>query len=160
MHAKIKAHRDYQVIEEALNGIELLRVITLICFNIEDEKYAPQKLHDTKTAFYAVKQGRESDQEYQIKFMNTVQVIGQCGASLGEDPLTRTIVCKYLGSRFNMTTASEVTQITKNVRDYTLDALLILGDDPDRYSSMIRDLKNASLAGRDECPKTVTEAYN
>jgi hypothetical protein len=30
IHAKTKAHRDYQVIEEALNGIELLRVIKLI----------------------------------------------------------------------------------------------------------------------------------
>ena len=38
MHAKIKAHREYQTIEQALNGIDLLRVIKLICFNIEDEK--------------------------------------------------------------------------------------------------------------------------
>jgi hypothetical protein len=37
MHAKIKTHRDYQAIEEELNGIELLRVIKLMCFNIEDE---------------------------------------------------------------------------------------------------------------------------
>jgi hypothetical protein len=37
MYAKIKAHRDYRTIEQALNGIELLRVIKLICFNIEDE---------------------------------------------------------------------------------------------------------------------------
>jgi hypothetical protein len=93
MHAKIKAHREYQVIEEDLNGIELLRVITLICFNIEDGKCAPQKVHDTKAAFYALKQGRESDQASQIKFMNTVQVIEQCGSPLGEYPLTRTIVC-------------------------------------------------------------------
>ena len=41
MHAKIKAHRDYKTIEQALNGIDLLRVIKLICFNIEDEKYVP-----------------------------------------------------------------------------------------------------------------------
>jgi hypothetical protein len=34
MHAKIKSHRDYQVIEQSLDGIELLRVIKLICFNI------------------------------------------------------------------------------------------------------------------------------
>jgi hypothetical protein len=34
MHAKIKVHCEYQVIEEELNGIELLRVIKLICFNI------------------------------------------------------------------------------------------------------------------------------
>jgi hypothetical protein len=54
MHAKIKAHRDYQVIEEELNGIELLRVIKLICLNIEDKKYASQKVHKTKAAFNAL----------------------------------------------------------------------------------------------------------
>jgi hypothetical protein len=159
MHAKIKAHRDYQVIEEELNGIELLRVIKLICFNIEDEKCAPQKVHETKAAFYALKQGRESDQAYQIKFMNTVQVVEQYGASLGEDPLTRTIVCKHLGFRANTRITTEVADITKKVREYTLGTAMILGADPDRYSSMIRGLKNASLAGRDEWPKTVTEAY-
>jgi hypothetical protein len=160
MHAKIKAHHDYQVIEEALNGIELLRVIKLICFNIEDEKYAPQKVHETKASFYALNQERDSDQAYHIKFMKTVQVIEQFGASLGEDPLAWIIVCKHLGFRANTTTATEVAEITKKVRDYTLSAALILGADPYRYSSMIRGLKNASLAGRNEWPNTITEAYN
>jgi hypothetical protein len=53
-----------------------------------------------------------------------------------------------------------VAEITKKVRDYTLGTAMILGSDPDRYSSMIRGLKKASLVGRDEWPKTVTEAYN
>jgi hypothetical protein len=160
MHAKIRAHRDYQAIEQALNGIELLRVIKLICFNIEDEKYVPQKVHETKTAFYNLKQGKETDQAYQIRFMNTVQVIEQCGASLGEDPLTRTMVCKDLKYNTDTNVASEKAEISKTVRDYTLGAALILGADPLRYSGMIRGLKNASLAGRDEWPKNVTEAYN
>jgi hypothetical protein len=160
MHAKIKAHRDYRTIEQALNGIELLRVIKLICFNIEDEKYIPQKVHETKAAFYHLKQGKDSDQAYQIKFMNTVQVIEQCGASLGEDPMIRAMVCKDLSYAANTTNTIEIGKISKTVRDYTLGAALILGADPDRYSSMIRGLKNASLAGRDEWPKNVTEAYN
>jgi hypothetical protein len=92
--------------------------------------------------------------------MNNVQVIEQCGASLGEDTLTRTIVCKHLGFRENITIATEVPEITKKVREYTLGTAMILGADPDRYSSMIRGLKNASLSGRDEWPKTITEAYN
>jgi hypothetical protein len=46
------------------------------------------------------------------------------------------------------------------VRDYTLGTAFILGADSERYSNMIRGLKNASLAGRDEWPKNVTEAYN
>jgi hypothetical protein len=160
MHAKIKAHRDYRAIEQTLNGIDLLRVIKLICFNIEDEKYVPQKVHETKSAFYHLKQGKDSDQAYQIKFMNTVQVIEQCGASLGEDPMIRAMVCKDLTYSVDTIVATEITEISKKVRDYTLGAALILGADPDRYSSMIRGLKNASLAGRDEWPKNVTEAYN
>jgi hypothetical protein len=160
MQAKIKAHRDYQVIEQALNGIELLRIIKLICFNIEDEKYIPQKVHETKAAFYLLKQGKDSDQAYQIKFLNTVQVIEQCGASLGEDPMIRAMVCKELNYLVGTTNAAQISEITKTVRDYTLGAALILGADPERYSSMIRGLKNASLAGRDEWPKNVTEAYN
>lgn len=35
-----------------LNGIDLLRVITLIYFNIEEEKYVPQKVHEVKAAFH------------------------------------------------------------------------------------------------------------
>jgi hypothetical protein len=56
--------------------------------------------------------------------------------------------------------ATEVAKITKKVREYTLGTAMILGADPDRYSSMMRSLKNASLAGRHGWPKTVTEAYN
>jgi hypothetical protein len=55
MHAKIKAHRNYKTIEQALNGIDLLQVIKLICFNIEDEKYVLQKVYETKAAFYALR---------------------------------------------------------------------------------------------------------
>ena len=43
MHAKVKAHRECKAIKLALDGIELLRIIKPICFNIEDEKYARRK---------------------------------------------------------------------------------------------------------------------
>jgi hypothetical protein len=56
MHAKMKAHRDYKTNEQALDGINLLRVIKLICFNIENKKYVPQKVYETKAAFYALRQ--------------------------------------------------------------------------------------------------------
>jgi hypothetical protein len=86
-----------------------------------------QKVHETKAAFYSLKQGRDSDQAYQIKFLNTVQVIEQCGASLGEDPLIRAMVCKDLGYFTTTRTEIELAEITKKVRDYTLGTALILG---------------------------------
>jgi hypothetical protein len=160
MHAKIKAHREHQSVETILDGIYLLRVIKLTCFDIEDEKHVPQKAHESKAAFYALKQGKDADQTHQIKFMNAVQVIEQCGASLGEDPMVRTMVCKSLGHNADTRNASEISVITTTVRDHTLGVALILRAEPERCSNMIRGLKNASLAGRDEWPKNATEACN
>ena len=84
-----------------------------------------------------MKQGRDSDQAYQVCFVNTVKVIEQCGASLGEDPLTRTMVCMDLGLQADTFDADEVALINKPVRDYTLGTAFILGADSERYSNMI-----------------------
>ena len=70
MHAKIKSHRDYLSIEVSLNGINLLKIIKLICFNIEDKKYVPWKGYEAKAAFYVLRQGKNSDQVYKTKFFN------------------------------------------------------------------------------------------
>ena len=97
MHAKIKSHKDNLSIKASLSGIDdILKVIKLICFNIEDVKYVPLKVHEAKVAFYGLKQGRDTDQVYQTKFLNIVQVVDQCRADLGDDPLTREVVCKSL----------------------------------------------------------------
>ena len=78
--------------------------------------------YETKAAFYHLKQGKETDQAYQVRFMNTGQVIEQCGASdVGEDPLTRIMVCKELKKHnVNTRNATEMAEITSMVRDYTL----------------------------------------
>ena len=72
MHPKTKSHCDYLSIEASLNGIELLKAIKLICFNITDEKYAPLKVHEAKVAFYKFRQGRDTNQAYRTKFLNMV----------------------------------------------------------------------------------------
>jgi hypothetical protein len=70
------------------------------------------------------------------------------------------MVCKHLGFSTSIIASTEVAEITKKVRDYTLGEALLLGADSERYISMIRSLKNASLAGRDEWPKNITGAHN
>ena len=70
------------------------------------------------------------------------------------------MVCKELKYNVNTQNATEIAEINLTVRDYSLGAALILEADPACYSGMIRELKNASLAGRYEWPKNMTEAYN
>ena len=89
-----------------------------------------------------------------------MQVIEQCGADIGEDPLTRKALCKVLGYRLNTRVAAQKAEITKIGTEYTLMTVFIYGSDPERYRHMVRGLKSASLAGRDEWPKNVSEVYN
>ena len=92
--------------------------------------------------------------------MNAFQAIEQRGALSGEDPMTRTTVCETLGRSSLTADINELLDVTKTVRDCTPGVALILGADPERHAGMIRGLKSASLAGRDEWPKNVIEARN
>ena len=56
-----------------------------------------------------------------------MQVIEQCNASLGDDPLTREEVYKPLSYRLNTTVAAQKAEIAKKVSVYTLGTALILG---------------------------------
>lgn len=160
LKSKVKSHSDYASIESSLNGIELLKIVKLICFDIEDEKYIPQKVHESKEAYYALRQGATTLSEYYTRFKNQVTVIEQCGASIGSDPLIRKLVCKDFSINEATTDTTELTTIQKETREYTLAVALILGADMNRYGNMITDYKNAHLAGRDEWPKNLVEAYS
>ena len=89
-------------------------------------------------------------------------MIEQCGAFLGEDPLSHEIVCKSLSYPSNKKDTAKKAEISKKVKEYTLATALVIifGTNPECYGNMIRGLKNASLAGQDKLPKNVTEAYN
>ena len=140
MHAKIKSHKDYLPIEASLNGIDLLKVIKLICFNIKDEKYVPLKVHEAKMAHYALfKQGRDTDQVYQTKFLNIVQVIDRSGAELGDDPLICDIVCTSLNYSPCTTGAAKKVEISKKVKEYTLATAFIYGSTPNAMETWFQD---------------------
>ena len=148
---KVKSHSGYAAVEASLNGIDLLKIIKLICFDIEDEKYIPQKVHESKESFYMLSQGDSSLTDYYNRFNNVVAVIEQCGASLGLDPLIQKLVCKDFEYLATSTDPDVLAAIKNNhTREYTLAVGLILGSDQRRYASMISDYKNAHLAGHDE----------
>jgi hypothetical protein len=159
LRSALRSHKDFQTIKTNLDGIALLRVIKLICFHIEDEKFIPVKAHEALKAYYSLSQGNESAQIYHTRFLNTVKVIDQCGASLGEDPMTRAMVCEKLQLLTDSTNSAELLEITKAARDYKLAMGLLLNSDPKRYNAMLIRLKNNFMAGQNLYPTNLTEAY-
>ena len=88
-----------------------------------------------------------------------MQVIEHCGMDIGEDPLTRTIVCRVLGYCPNTRVVAQKAEISNIGKEYTLVTAFIYESDPNLHGNMARGLKNASLVVRYEWPKSVTEAY-
>jgi hypothetical protein len=41
----------------ARDGIKLLSIIKLICFNFQDQKYVPQSIYESKKRWYKIEQG-------------------------------------------------------------------------------------------------------
>ena len=99
MHTKIKAHREYQTIEQALNVIELLWVIKLFFFNIEDKKYITQKVHETNAAFYRLRQGKTLTKLTRLNSLTRFRQLSNV-----EHPLEKTHLHKsWYAETWNMT---------------------------------------------------------
>ena len=71
----------------------------------------PQKVYEVKVAIYALKQGRDSNQDNHTKFLNILEVIKRCCVSLGEDPLIRKEVCKVLNYHSNTSCKAKTTRL-------------------------------------------------
>jgi hypothetical protein len=159
MKAKIKSHAEFPAIELALDGIDLLRVIKLICYDIGEDKYAPLKAHEMKVAYHTMKQGNDSNEVYHSKFSNVVLVAEQSGCLMGVDRETYVMVAKELRYNEDTTDATEIVEITKMAKDIAEATAFLVGSDQRRYGTMLRDLKNSTMKGVNHWPKTLTQAH-
>jgi hypothetical protein len=160
MKAKVRSHHDFVAIKLALDGIKLLQVIKLICYNIEDDKFGPLTAHQSKKAYYNVRQGRnETNQSYLNRLMSSKQICDQCGSGVGIDELTRRTVYENLKLSPKTTNAAEIATIDEGTTDLVLATSLIAGADNFCFSELKRGLENGTLSGRDEWPTNLTAAY-
>ncbi len=156
----LEAQKKFESVNRNSEGIELLKMIKLACFKIEEQTFIPQKVVEAKTAFYRLKQGNDSLQDYHTRYLNQVKVIEQCGSSLSEDPLIRSFVCKKLKILPDTTDDDKLETISKATLGYELATKFLLGTDPRKYNGMLVFLKNTHQAGDDKWPTTLADAYS
>ena len=84
MMARVEAHPDYEVTNDARDGVALLRIIRSICFDFQEQKFIQQSVHEALQRFYALKQAKhETVAQYYERFQNQLDVLNQIGASVG-----------------------------------------------------------------------------
>ena len=160
MIARIEAHMDYPTTSEKSDGVALLKIIKSVSFYFHDQKYAPQSIHEQKRQLFSIKQSQhETVTHYYERFHNAVQVLEQCGGTIGTDPGVVQLVCTNLRLSTSTTDPGEVRKITEAVHEYTMAVAFLLGADPARFGTMMREYENAFTNGHNEWPKTLNEAH-
>jgi len=86
MRAKLESVDGHHELSENGDGIGLLKQIKNIVYNFQDQKYMPLALYEANRRLYACTQGKNTPQEYQVQFLNTVDVIEHCGGRIGAEP--------------------------------------------------------------------------
>ena len=64
IHAKVEAHPGFDDIRMESDGICLLNEIQLIMLNVQEQRYLPLSIHQTKYNFYHLSQGKQTLEQY------------------------------------------------------------------------------------------------
>ena len=76
LQAKLEGVKGFSTLWESANRLALIKEIRDILFNFQDQKYAPQALHEAKQQFYIMLQGKTSTpQMYFEQFQIVVDVL-------------------------------------------------------------------------------------
>ena len=160
MLTQTKSHKDYKSVSSRMNGVEVLKIIRAICYSFEDQKYLAQSLHEANHRFHSMRQAKhETPVQHYERFQNCAKVLEQCGGSIGQEEDLLKVIFKDMGMSPTTTIASEKDAVTAASRERMLGIGFIIGADRTRYGNMLRSLENAYAAGRDEWPKSLTNAY-
>ena len=159
MQQKVRSSEGFDVTMKTKNGVGLLTAIKNIAFSFEGQKYHPLSLLEAKKRFLNQVQGRTvTTQAYYEKFRNTMNVLKAIGADIGLDSGMRKILN---GDRdLSTMTSDEKKSIDEEVVERFMAITLLMGADRTRYGRLLDNLENEFVAGHDNYPKTLTDAYN
>ena len=76
---------EWPTIRDTQSVLDILELIKVTSFKLEDEKYLPLSIHNAKSVYYGFDQGSLSLNDYREKFMNVVEVATSYGNQLHDE---------------------------------------------------------------------------
>ena len=144
----------------ASDSLQLLVAIKDLMYNVQEQKYVPLSIHLAKRQFFLLSQGRNTIGEYYEQFKNQTDVLDHIGAGIGDDDAITKQVLRSQGINIDdVTEAQEEAAEIKGIEWYLALAFL-MGSDQSRFGRLLEKLENDFMAGHDNYPKTLTDAYN
>jgi hypothetical protein len=157
MRQRIEALNTFADMSDTKNGLELLRAIKNISYNVQHQKKLSQALHESKRRYYSLVQTKhETTQMYLEQYRNVTDVLTHSGAIVGFEP--------GLFQEFAIERNKTIEELTEEdkaeIQERYHAMAFLLGADRNRFGKLIEDLENEFLRGHDDFPKTLTSAYH
>jgi hypothetical protein len=162
MRAKLEGEDDYKTISRDIDTIALLKMIKNTVCKFQSQRHPALSLHHGKRQYYMTIQGKfVTNSDYLDQYSNFIDVIEHIGGIIGEEPALLQIKLDRMNIVTVVTALLEQLQtVTEAAKQVYLAVAFLSGSDRNRYGKMLEDLENSYLQGRDECPRTMTAAYN
>jgi hypothetical protein len=142
MLQRIEALDTFANMSDTKNGLELLRAIKNISYNVQHQKKLSQALHESKRWYYALTQTRQiTTQVYLEQYRNIVDVLKYSGASVGLEP---GLIYEFAIERNK--TLEQLSEDNKvEIQEWYHAMAFLLGADRSWFGKLIEDLKNEFL---------------
>ena len=147
----LKAENDFEVKSKVFDYKWIFLKVKLIVSGLDTKVNLRVSLHTAISNYMLMKQFQyESNDAYLTRFKSMVQTLKIAGC---EHILVST---KIMGKEIKDITNAEIN----DEKEQFMAACYILRSDDNRFKRLLEDLKRSANLGRDEYPKTLTEAFN
>ena len=151
VQAMLRGDKEYEVKSKAFNCAWILEKVKTITSGLDTKVNLRVSLHDTLLNFMLLRQfPDETNDAYLTRFKSMVETLKIAG---GEHLLVSPTL---MGKTIDAATADEIN----DEKEHFLAICFILRSDETRYKKLLDDLKSSANRGRDEYPRTLTEAFD
>jgi hypothetical protein len=152
MKARIKTLDDYQARSEANDCFWLLQKIRAVTMELDEKKHGIMSLLDARCELLNCRQAHnQTVSKYRETLKGWADAIRFHGGSVAEKIDSVSMFDATGGER-------TVAQREEIATEETLAMLMIRGADPTKYGTLIADLSNQFVKGKDEYPKDMASA--
>ena len=147
----IKTDSDYETKSKAFDCTWILKKVKTITSGLDTKVNLRVSMHTALLNFMLLRQfSDESNDAYLIRFKSMVETLKIAG---GEHVLVSPTL---MGKTIDAATDEEI----KDEKDHFLAITYVVRSDEGRYKTLLDDLKSSANRGRDEYPKSLTDAFD
>ena len=147
----IRTDSEYEEKSKKFDHAWLFQKVKMIVSGLDTKVNLRVSLHDVIINFMLLKQfSNETNEAYHTRFKSMVETLKIAG---GEHIL---ISPEMLGKKLGEATSDEL----REEKEKFMAICFIVRSDAERYKVLLQDLKRSANLGRDEYPKTLTEAFD